>query len=132
MLQLIYVSSAAAGVDEAAVANILARSRANNARALLTGLLYFDGGRFLQVLEGDAGPLEATYARICADPRHRAQVVVSRRTIENREFGNWAMAHAIGDQGRRDLGLKVTALVKDASPIVRGIFEGLLAARRAA
>lgn len=132
MLQLVYVSTAAPGVSEREVQQILARSRANNARNLLTGLLYFDGLRFMQVLEGAPDRIEATYARITVDPRHRALVVVSRRTIEAREFGNWAMAYGLSFDERQALGNKVSALVEGASPAVRGIFEGFLAARRAA
>lgn len=132
MLQLVYVSTAAPGVKEPEVQRILARSRANNARDLLTGLLYFDGLRFMQVLEGDADRLETAYARITADPRHRALVVVSRREIETREFGNWAMAYGLSFGEREELGGKVKTLIEKASPAVRGIFEGFLAARRAA
>ena len=132
MLQLVYVSTAAPGVDEKMVSAILARSRANNARNLLTGLLYFDGGRFMQVLEGAPERIEETYARITADPRHRALVVVSRRTIAAREFGNWAMAYGLSYGERQALSDKVATLVAGASPAVRGIFEGFIAARNAA
>lgn len=132
MLQLVYVSTAAPGVDQAMVDRILARSRANNARDLLTGLLYFDGKRFMQVLEGPAAAVEAAYERIAADPRHRALVVVSRRTIETREFGSWAMAYGLSFGDREALNDKVTKLSEGASPAVRGIFQGFLSARRAA
>ncbi|TPG18704.1 BLUF domain-containing protein [Sphingomonas koreensis] len=132
MLQLVYVSTAAPGVADADVQKILARSRANNARDLLTGLLYFDGKRFMQVLEGTPEALERAYERITADPRHRALVVVSRRTIEAREFGNWAMAYGLAFGEREALNDKVSAIIANASPAVRGIFEGFLSARRAA
>lgn len=132
MLQLVYVSTAAPGVKEPEVQRILARSRSNNARDLLTGMLYFDGLRFMQVLEGAPERLESAYARITADPRHRALVVVSRRTIETREFGNWAMAYGLSYGEREGLSDKVSALIADASPAVRGIFQGFLSARRAA
>ena len=132
MLQLVYVSTAAPGVTEAEVQRILARSRANNARDLLTGLLYFDGQCFMQVLEGEPDRLEQAYARITADPRHRAQVVVSRRTIPAREFGNWAMAYGLSYGEREELSAQITSLIAKASPAVRGIFEGFLSARRAA
>ena len=132
MLQLLYISTAAPGVDEAAVTRILARSRANNARDLLTGLLFFDGKRFMQVLEGAPEKIDEAYVRIAADPRHRALVVVSRRNIEAREFGNWSMAYGLSGEDRSTADAKVAALIKDASPSVRGIFEGFLQVRRAA
>lgn len=132
MLQLVYVSTASPGVGEPEVASILARSRANNARHLLTGLLYFDGHRFMQVLEGQPEAVENAYRRIAADPRHRALVVISRRTVAAREFGNWAMAYGLDFAERQKLGGAVNALVANASPAVRGIFEGFMAARRTA
>jgi hypothetical protein len=132
MLQLVYVSTAAPGVDQAMVERILARSRANNARDLLTGLLYFDGKRFMQVLEGPADAIESAYVRIAADPRHRALVVVSRRGVEAREFGAWSMAYGLAFGDRAALNDKVAKLSEGASPTVRGIFQGFLSARRAA
>ncbi|MEE2915447.1 MAG: BLUF domain-containing protein, partial [Pseudomonadota bacterium] len=67
--QLVYISSAIGRVDGDAV---LAVSRRNNARDGITGLLYADGRRFLQVLEGERAAVERAYQRIAADPRHRA------------------------------------------------------------
>lgn len=84
MLQLVYISSA---VDKPSSADILAASRRNNARDGITRLLYGDGVRFMQVLEGPDDKVEAADARIKGDQRHRAAVVLFRRAIEEREFG---------------------------------------------
>ncbi|MEP9357460.1 BLUF domain-containing protein [Sphingomonas sp. KR3-1] len=130
MLQLIYVSTARA--NDADCAAILATSRENNGRDGITGLLYSDGKRFLQALEGPEDRVEAALARIQADPRHRAIVLLSRRTVDHRDFGDWAMAHRLpGADG--DLFLaRVAQLVAQASPDVRATFEGFAEARRAA
>lgn len=131
MFQLVYVSSAAPGFD-ADPAEILATSRANNARAGITGLLYSDGRRFLQVLEGEQTAVDATFARIAADPRHRALVILSRRPIEVREFGDWAMAHHMPGTDADRFIETVETLVAGASPDVRATFEGFAKLRRAA
>lgn len=92
MLQLIYISTAASGMNEATVADILRASRLNNAAANVTGLLLYDGRRFLQALEGPTGEINAVFTRVKADGRHRAVVLLSSREVEERAFGNWAMA----------------------------------------
>jgi len=131
MRQLVYISSIRrqAAIDPA---NILATSRRNNARARVTGLLFFDGKRFLQALEGDDAVVDETFARIQRDDRHHALVVLSSREIERREFGEWAMAfNAPGDANSEALE-QVEKLVADADPTVRATFEGFAKVRRAA
>ena len=129
MLQIVYISSAVGTVD---TAPILAASRRNNARDGLTGLLYADGRRFLQVLEGEAEAVERTLERISADPRHRAVVVLSCRDIAAREFGTWAMAQrVVGGDGDAFVA-QVRALIAGAAPAVRATFDGFVQLRRAA
>lgn len=131
MLQLVYISSAspAGQID---VAPILQASRRNNVRDGLSGLLYADGRRFLQVLEGEPDAVETAFARISADSRHRAVVVLSRRDIAAREFGDWAMAHrAPGDDADAFIA-RVDALSATASPDVQATFASFARLRRAA
>lgn len=92
MLQLTYISTATAELNSMQVNDILRASRNNNAPAGVTGLLLYDGYRFLQALEGDTAMVNATYQRIKADRRHRAVVLLSSREVETRAFGDWAMA----------------------------------------
>ena len=132
MLQLVYVSSATPGQPVGDPAAILALSRANNSRDGITGLLYSDGTRFLQALEGPADKVEQAFARIKADPRHRAVVILSRRDIEAREFGDWAMAHRLPG-GDADLFIeRIARLSANAAPNVKATFEGFAKVRRAA
>ncbi len=90
--QLIYMSTASPGFDEREMSDILSVSRRNNAGRRITGLLMFDGRRFLQALEGEPAALEKTLATIKVDPRHRAIVVLKDRTVAQAEFGGWAIA----------------------------------------
>ena len=131
MRQLVYISSIKrnAAVDPA---TILAQSRRNNARARITGLLFFDGKRFLQALEGDDAQVDATFARIQQDDRHHALVILSNRSIEAREFGEWAMAYnAPGEDNPAALD-RVARLAANADATVRATFEGFAKVRRAA
>ena len=91
MFQLIYISTARRGI-EPEVGTILAAARRRNLADRITGLLVFDGVRFLQALEGERELVEGCYARIRRDARHRAPVTLSEREIDRREFGDWTMA----------------------------------------
>ena len=132
MLQLIYVSSInpkTGGVDPAP---ILVTSRRNNARDQITGMLYSDGQRFLQALEGPEDAVENAFKRIQRDTRHRAVVVLSRRTVQRREFGEWQMAHRTPGEDADAFVARVGKIVARASEDVRATFVGFAEVRRAA
>ena len=92
MLQITYISTVRPGVSESEVLALLQASRRNNGFDGITGLLIYDGKRFLQALEGEPDAVMRTYDRICADPLHRAVVQLSGREVAERQFGNWNMA----------------------------------------
>lgn len=92
MHQLIYISTARLSDPDREIGQILLTSRRNNLRDGITGLLVFDGKRFLQVLEGPRLQVEAALLRIRGDARHRAPVILSARPTEQAEFGKWDMA----------------------------------------
>ena len=132
MLQITYISTARGRVGTADLAGILARSRANNTRDGITGLLFYDGKRFLQALEGEPTKVEHAVARIRADQRHAAVVVLSRRDIDTREFGQWAMACRDLPADEDKMLERLGDLVQDASPAVRATFTSFAQVRRAA
>lgn len=128
--QLVYISSVkgpAAAVDPEA---ILSASRRNNARAGVTGLLYFDGRRFLQALEGEVDAVDRLYRHIAADPRHYALVVLSDRMVAAREFGEWAMGYAIKGEDKAALVERIARLAASAAPKVRATFESFAGLKR--
>ncbi|MEH3047150.1 BLUF domain-containing protein [Sphingomonas adhaesiva] len=129
MFQLVYISSAVGSLHTREVLDV---SRRNNARDGITGLLYFDGRRFLQALEGERLAVERTYARILTDRRHRAAVVLSRTEVAQREFGAWTMAERAPGVDGDAFVAQVSALVANASPAVRATFDGFVQVRRAA
>ena len=130
--QIVYISSARQAVSASDLQQILAVSRRNNARDGLSGLLFFDGKRFLQALEGEPDAVAAAYKRIGADPRHSGLVTLSKREVATREFGDWAMASR-GSPAHDDLMLKrVELLVANAAPAVQATFNSFAQVRRAA
>lgn len=130
MLQLVYISTARGVVSAADLQRILLISRRNNARAGITGLLFFDGMRFLQALEGEPEQVDEAFARIHADVRHKAVVTLSRREIDEREFGPWAMASRVSLEGDSAMLARVAELVAEASPTVQATFTSFAQVRR--
>ncbi|MBB5715497.1 BLUF domain-containing protein [Sphingomonas aerophila] len=129
MLQLVYISSAVGTID---VGPVLAVSRRNNGRDSITGLLYADGKRFLQALEGPEDKVEEAFRRIQEDKRHRAMVVLSRRIVADREFGMWEMAARTPDQDGEAFLSRIDQLIARVDPNIRATFEGFARVRRAA
>ena len=90
-LQLVYVSAASPGFREEDLADVLRVSRRNNGASGVTGALLHHDGNFMQALEGPRDAVEATYARIAADPRHRGTIVLLRQEVDRPAFGEWSM-----------------------------------------
>lgn len=88
---MVYVSAATEKMNDSSLEDILASSRKNNPDDNITGILLFDGGSFLQILEGQKDKVFSLFKKISKDPRHArvAKVLVSR--IEKRSFSSWSM-----------------------------------------
>lgn len=91
MISLTYLSTATAPYDDSALRDLLAMSRENNHAAGLTGMLLYVGGHFIQTLEGPEEDVDATFARIERDPKHRDLFVALREGIDSRVFPDWSM-----------------------------------------
>jgi hypothetical protein len=90
--QTIYCSRAAAGVDEAAVDQIIAAARRMNPARGITGLLVCGSGVFFQWIEGPRDNVMELMDRIRADPRHEHVVTLSEtEEVRERLFPEWDM-----------------------------------------
>ncbi|WP_082476559.1 BLUF domain-containing protein [Methylobacterium sp. Leaf99] len=90
LVQLIYASRPF-GFDQAILNGILSQSRRCNSRDGITGALICRADVYMQLLEGSAEALDATYARILRDDRHLEIRRLSYHTVTNRLFPGWAM-----------------------------------------
>jgi hypothetical protein len=100
LYRLLYYSRNRIGGESDALAagieDILAVSRANNARDGVTGALLFNAGCFGQVLEGPRAALEETFERIQQDERHGDVSLLTFEPAPGRAFDNWSMAFVGG------------------------------------
>lgn len=91
MYQIIYASAASRLFTEPDLGALLRLSRRNNAAAGLTGMLLYDRGSFLQVLEGEQASVMRLVGKIKTDRRHTRLSVVLERTLPERQFSGWEM-----------------------------------------
>jgi len=71
--------------------SIVAASQRNNPAADITGVMFFQGGRFLQFIEGEESSLRNLVARIEADPRHDEINYLFDEPLPARGFPQWSM-----------------------------------------
>lgn len=92
VMQLIYVSEPF-GYEESILSGILLTARRKNARDGITGALICRRDIYLQLIEGDAGPIDALWQRLQLDDRHLEVTLLSREEVAARVLPDWAMLH---------------------------------------
>ena len=93
LVSLVYISSGTQRFSPDEIVEILRKSRTNNEKRNITGMLLYKDGNFLQVLEGPDEEIAQLMQTIETDGRHRGLIVLTKRPIEERLFPNWSMAY---------------------------------------
>lgn len=88
---LTYTSRARLDLSSGDLADIHEAARHLNALDGITGLLVFDGVRFLQIIEGSEEAIDNLVERLRRDPRHSALEIRDERLVEQRSFPDWSM-----------------------------------------
>jgi hypothetical protein len=93
LVRLLYASRATGAIDDALLASILEHAHTYNHEHGITGILCTSAqsGVFLQVLEGGRAEVNALYAMIQADPRHRDVTLLDYAEVTERKFPCWRM-----------------------------------------
>ncbi|HEY6086561.1 MAG TPA: BLUF domain-containing protein [Burkholderiaceae bacterium] len=93
LVRLMYASRAVPAVDQEELLAILKKSKANNPKAGVTGVLCLclDARVFMQVLEGGRSAVNRLYNRIAVDPRHTDVELLAYEEIAERRFAGWSM-----------------------------------------
>ena len=94
LLRLVYASRATQEMSFNRVLTIIAKSRSANKVRDVTGMLLYDGGVFVQVLEGAPETVRGLYAAIERDPRHHSLKVLLEEQTRTRLFCGWSMGHS--------------------------------------
>lgn len=89
--QLIYISQATRKMSLEDLNDIHKVAKTNNEPVEVTGSLFYNGGWFLQVLEGPLARLNTLYNKIEKDPRHKNSRVLYNEPAQFRTFTRWSM-----------------------------------------
>ena len=73
------------------LSNIVSSARKNNAQNDITGVLFSDHGKFIQILEGDKAKIHGLLKRIKADKRHTDLSILIDEASDERGLTNWHM-----------------------------------------
>ncbi len=119
--QFAYTSQQAMKLTEQDLQVLLKQSRRKNKNLSLTGLLLYDKGVFLQVLEGPKESIDEIRETIKADIRHnQMDIIYTNENLHAREFSNWRMGFKIlGDNTDKDfidLDNRIKKLLDTAKP----------------
>ena len=91
LLAFAYASQATEGLPADKIEQLSRDAASFNALAGVTGLLLFDGARFLQYLEGPDDGIETVYSRIRFATSHCDLVELARGRVSKRRFPYWSM-----------------------------------------
>ena len=88
---LTYTSRARLDLTDEDLGEIHDTARHLNALDGISGLLLFDGSRFLQIIEGAEEAIDNLVDRLRMDPRHSAFEIRDERLVDERSFEGWSM-----------------------------------------
>jgi hypothetical protein len=91
ILQVIYASAATREWTPEELLHLLHGARQRNTALGITGLLGYNTGTFLQLLEGPPARVRGLLRRIEKDPRHGELTVLLERVVQTRFFPDWSM-----------------------------------------
>lgn len=93
MIQHVYLSRATNLFRPESIGELLRKSRENNERLGITGMLVYRHPFFLQVLEGPEEEVVRLMSRIRTDARHTEITSVIHAPIARAGFADWSMAY---------------------------------------
>ena len=112
--QLVYVSQAVRKMSLEDLNSIRNVAKTNNEPMDVTGSLFYNGGWFLQVLEGPIETLTSLYHKIEKDPRHKNSRIIYNELAKFRTFPRWSMNMTNLDDRQADKYDELVAVIEAA------------------
>ena len=130
MYTICYVSSVKPGLSQEELEDLFTSTEKYNTESDITGILLYESGKFLQVLEGKKEELTELYDKIAEDSRHGNIFVILKSESKKRIFEDYSSRFSIV-KTKEDLQKIETYLneIEDAIPnlkYVKGILEPFL------
>ena len=117
---MMYSSIAAPDLSQSDLEQLVSNARRSNALNDITGLLVFQDGCFLQVLEGDRKTLSQLFERkLLHDRRHRSVTLFHDEPLAMRRFRFWHLAFSNLDK-QAD---RISSPFRESLNSERGLYE---------
>lgn len=121
MIQLLYTSVASRDIGPDELKRIGALAADRNGVDGISGLLCFDGQKFMQLIEGPRDSIQSLMKRLQRDERHRDIAVIYEAETAKRDFGHWSMRAELVSSDAQDM----AALLPEAlDPALRDLMLG--------
>jgi hypothetical protein len=125
LANVVYRSRAVRDMSADALHDLTIASQARNGREAITGVMFYDTGRFYQWLEGPVDSVGRVMGSISKDSRHTDIEILNKQSINARAFGAWTMKLATPDPN-------IISWRDDVIAPPRDVVEGLRARPQAA
>ncbi len=103
LVELSYVSKATQDMGLSSLVHLFDISYKWNQGHGLTGVLFYEGEHFAQILEGRREDVFFVWEKIQKDYRHKVLHRIELEEIDQRIFPNWALRFYGGDQISKDV-----------------------------
>jgi hypothetical protein len=120
--QVTYVSGATVPFSADDLAELVHRSREQNEAKSITGILLYNSGSFLHVIEGPPEAVDELFQSIRQDPRHSRILVLHRSSPREREFPGHSLDFL-------EISEETCAHVPFSSPTLQRLFQDFCAGK---
>ncbi|HKL08468.1 MAG TPA: BLUF domain-containing protein [Bacteroidales bacterium] len=93
LIHIVYVSFSVNDLTEKNLEDLLVDIRKRNKLQKVTGLLLYNDGTFIQLIEGKTGIIQNLFEKIQNDRRHSNVVLLLEESIKKRAFPDWTMGY---------------------------------------
>jgi hypothetical protein len=113
--QLVYVSESKYAFDIAELDALLEKANKRNKALDITGVLIYNRGTFIQLLEGRDGSVRNLFDIIKSDKRHGSVQEIFEQYTEKRLFEHWTMAFKKYEDLNLDVREKIDAYINSCT-----------------
>ncbi len=101
LYNLCYVSSAKNNLPKSELEDLFRVNKRNNKELDISGILVYNNGNFLQILEGDEQKINKLFVKICRDSRHNNLIKLIHTSIEERIFDDYESGFVIVEDHKK-------------------------------
>ena len=95
LIHIVYISISHRDLSEKELSDFLLDIRAKNKKLDITGLLLYNEGSFIQVIEGEKETIQTLFKLVKNDKRHTNIIELLTEPIVERSFPDWSMGFKV-------------------------------------